>query len=121
MNDIIFNRSQVIDPSKNETPLVDAEAGNSDEEDEDDDDDDDNDKEESKEEGEGGAEGEAEAEAEEESEDSDEDDGEDDDDAMDEEESGIDKLRMQLHEVLRENGGDIAGTDTVFNFLSNFR
>lgn len=119
MNDIIFNRSQVIDPSKNETPLVDAEAGNSDEEDEDDDDDDDNDKEESKEEGEGGAEGEAEAE--EESEDSDEDEGEDDDDAMDEEESGIDKLRMQLHEVLRENGGDIAGTDTVFNFLSNFR
>ena len=119
MNDIIFNRSQVIDPSKNETPLVDAEAGNSDEEDEDDDDDDDNDndKEESKEEGEGEAEGEAE----EESEDSDEDDGEDDDDAMDEEESGIDKLRMQLHEVLRENGGDIAGTDTVFNFLSNFR
>ena len=114
MNDTIFDRSQVIDPSKNETPLVAAEARSLDEDDDDDNNnDDDDDKEEAKEEGEG--------EAEEESEDSDEDDGEDGDDAMEEEESGIDKLRMQLHEVLTENGGDMAGTDSVFNFLSNFR
>jgi len=91
----------VIDPSKSETPLVDAEAESSDEDEED-------------EGGEGEAKEDGEGQAEEASEDSDDDEeGEDDDDAMDEEESGIDKLRMQLHEVLKENGGDNAGTDTV--------
>jgi len=94
----------VIDPSKSETPLVDAEAESSDEDDEEDGEEDDAKEEDAKDDGKG--------EADEELEDSDDEDGEDDDDVMDEEESGIDKLRMQLHEVLKENGGDNAGTDT---------
>merc|ERR1712071_613718 len=88
----------VIDPSKNETPLVDAEAESSDDEsgDEEEGEEGEGEEEEAKEVQENGKE-------EEESDDNEED--EDEEDAMDEEESGIDKLRMQLHEVLKKNGG----------------